>query len=204
MMKIYQPGIDLDPELQTKYCRLLISSDEERRVLGPEFFVGKALALQQWRSPKTTRAHTTPGNMERPLGDRAGIDFKTDPMALNRRAVDVLSAQLSKAGQFLPLTFDEGEYSLFNITNVIDALDMEKSDIAYFKDGGFKRVLRYAFKPEVVKDEWIFKIPQQLKGYAFVTDRFVDLVNTAGLTGFGFELLWSNDLPVASETAVSR
>lgn len=184
------------------YCRFMLASDDDRRVLN-DFgkFNGTPMPVAEWKPWKITRAYTTPGNLTKPLGDRAGIDFKSDPMVLSRRALNVLLPHIGSFGQALPLAFDDAEYFLFNITNVVDALDIEASETAYFKDGGFKRALRYAFKTDAVRDQWIFKIPQQPKGFAFVTDRFVELANNHGLTGFAFERLWSDAAPSEARAA---
>jgi hypothetical protein len=99
------------------------------------------------------------------------------------------------------LAFDEAEYAFFNITNVVDALDEAKSELKYFSDGGFHRVLRYAFKPEAVRDQLLFKIPQQPGGFAFVTDRFVEIVKANGLTGFGFDKKWTDEVSAESKAA---
>ena len=127
-----------------------------------------------------------------PLGDRQAIGYYTDPMALSRHALDVLLPHIGPLVQLVPLQFAEGEYAAVNITHVIDALDEAHSDIERFPSSGrISRILRHAFKPDRVKDELIFKIPQTPRR-AFVTDRFVKLVNDAGLTGFAFEPIWSD------------
>ncbi len=191
-MNVYRLEMDMGTDGNCIYCRLLIVDDGERRLLD-ESFRGKAIPQDRWIPFKVVRSPSTPGNLTKPLGDRAGIDFNTDPMVLSRRALEVLVPSIGAFGQVLPLDFEEADYSLFNITNVIDALDVPRSDVAYFADGGFKRVKRYAFKPEAIRDQWIFKIPQQPGCFAFVTDRFVNLVKSAGLSGFGFDLLWSEE-----------
>ena len=79
---------------------------------------------------------------------------------------------------------------------------MARSDIEYFPSSGrVSRVKRHAFHPEIVRDQWIFKIPQT-PARAFVTDRFVQLVQQAGLTGFDFEEVW-NGAPALSEASLT-
>jgi hypothetical protein len=69
---------------------------------------------------------------------------------------------------------------------------LHASETVRYPDGGLSRIKRYVFKPDAVGDQWLFKIPQKPNGFAFVTDRFVEVVQRAGLTGFGFERLWSD------------
>ncbi len=88
------------------------------------------------------------------------------------------------------MNFPEGNYSLLNVANLVDALDTEQSEIDYFPNlDQISRIKRYVFFPDLVRDQWIFKIPQ-LPRPTFVTDRFVDLVNQNHLTGFDFVEVW--------------
>jgi hypothetical protein len=206
-MNVYRADMDKGPagayDGNDVYCRLMVESDADRKVLDAfESFRGQPVDLKQWKPFKVIRAYTTPDNLTKPLGDRAGVDFRSDPVVLSRRALDELLPYIGRFGQMLPLAFDECEYSLFNITNVVDALDEAASEVWRFPSSGrIGDIKRYVFKPEAVRDQWIFKIPQRSKGFAFVTDRFVEAVQQAGLTGFGFELLWSDEKAPAARAA---
>jgi hypothetical protein len=48
------------------------------------------------------------------------------------------------------------------------------------------------FKPQALKDELIFRIPQRGASDVFVTDAFVKLVEQHRLKGFTFKPMWSN------------
>lgn len=196
-MKIYSP-INPTREKQDLYCRLTFANDADRKRFGMgDHFCGKPLPEPLLVPYKVTRSTEFPGGDATPLGDRQAIGFNTDPMALSRRALDVLLPHIGSAVQVVPLIFDEGEYALLNIVSLIDALDFEQSEKTFYRaDGMLKDIVRHAFRPEVVRDQFIFKISQNPRR-AFVTDRFVDLVQQAGLTGFHFEALWSEE-PVSA------
>jgi hypothetical protein len=199
-MNIYEPGIESRPDGQDAYVVLLYA--DESRIHDPRTSCqSKAIDLSAWVPLPVRRNYSVKGNLTKPLGDRVGIDARVDPMVLSRRALDVLLPHIGTLGQVLPLAFEEAEYAFFNITNVVDALDESKSELKFFSDGGFHRVLRYAFKPEAVRDQLIFKIPQQPGGFAFVTDRFVELVKSNGLTGFGFKLMWTDEVGAEAKAA---
>jgi hypothetical protein len=203
-MNVYRLLMDKGPSEQYNgqdgYCRLLVATDEERKVLDGQFR-GVPMSLAAWKPIKVVRMYSEPENLIKPLGDRAAIDAWSDPMVLSRRALDELVPYIGRFGQVLPLTFDECDYSLFNITNVVDAVDLDASETVRYPDGGLSRIRSYVFRPKAVRDHWIFKIPQYAKGFAFVTDRFVEVVHRAGLTGFGFELLWSDKEAPAARAA---
>lgn len=111
----------------------------------------------------------------------------------SRRAVDALRDLLEPHGEILPLLCEEGDYFLYNVIRVIDALDLARCEIPRYPDGSLaKYVESYAFKPELVRDALIFKVPNFRHSEVFVTDRLVERVEQNGLRGFDFEPLWSS------------
>ena len=110
--------------------------------------------------------------------------FGGDP-AFSRRATDSIRDILEANGEILPLKSKDGEYYAYNVTNTIDALDEEKSELKLHRDGSIMRVLQYVFHEDRIKNEQIFKIPQKI-GLVFVTDAFVQRVQDEGLLGFKF------------------
>lgn len=77
---------------------------------------------------------------------------------------------------------------------MINALDEQASSIVTFPDG--KKVLdikRFVFSPPQLTGVDVFKLPQQPFGRVFVTDKFVEIANMAGLVGFNFKWLWASD-----------
>jgi hypothetical protein len=130
----------------------------------------------------------------RELGDFAVIDAYGGILNLSQRALDTLLPHIASYGEVLPVLFDEAAFAIFNVTNVVDALDEQASDVKYFTSSGRVMAIdRFVFKPELVKNEWIFKIPQCPEAHNFVTDRFVQVVRDAGLRGFGFTKVWSDE-----------
>jgi hypothetical protein len=111
----------------------------------------------------------------------------------SRRAVVELRDLLDGNGELLSTFIGPEEYFLFNVTRVIDALDVSRSDVIRFENSS--KVLdidSHVFYRGRIGGIPIFKIPQVLTMDVFVTDRFVDRVHTAGLKGFWFPLVWSS------------
>lgn len=113
------------------------------------------------------------------LGEHAPI--------LRKPAVDALTQVLLQYGQLLPLRGEE--VWLFNATTMIDALDTERSQIAYFDDGSILAIERHAFKTDVIGEAEIFKLPMRASP-VYVTDVFVDRVRKANLRGVTFIEVW--------------
>jgi hypothetical protein len=110
------------------------------------------------------------------------------------RAVTELRNLLVGNGEILPVKIVGEEYFLFNVTRVVDALDEDSSEIIRFK--GTSRVLNireYGFHTRKLSGLAIFKIPQLVDDCIFVSDIFVERVQSAGLKGFWFPVVWSSE-----------
>lgn len=142
-----------------------------------------------------------PRGIKQKLGDYSNLSNDVHPV-FSDRARRLLAPHLEGLGQWIELTSEhDPTYWLFYITNIVDALDEPRSELLRFKDGGVMRIARYAFRPEAVRDQWLFTLPQRPGCNRCVTDRFVDLVRRHGLTGFEFTLLWSDEGASASRAA---
>ena len=109
----------------------------------------------------------------------------------SKRAAKVLEPVLKGNGELLPLDCKEGDYVAFNITKVIDALDLANSEPIYFSNGvKIMDIKRFAFHGDRLAETHIFKLPSTQSKKAFVTDSFVKAVNQAGLVGFDFIRVW--------------
>jgi hypothetical protein len=136
--------------------------------------------------------HNIPRGTKQQLGDYSNVNHNVHPV-FSERAKQVFAPHLQGLGRWIELVPDcDPTYWLFSITNVIDAMDEEKSEVKRFADGGVMRIVRFVFKPEAVRDQWLFTLPQRPGSNRCVTDRFVELARQHGLTGLEFKLLWSS------------
>ncbi len=111
----------------------------------------------------------------------------------SERAVAALKDMLEASGELLPLLCDDGQYYLFNVTSVIDALDESSSDLLRFSESGrVMRVKKYVFHSSVVSKASVFKIPQLVRSHIFVVRAFAERARERGLAGFDFRLLWQD------------
>ncbi len=109
-------------------------------------------------------------------------------------AIEALEDLLDGSGEILPATCEGEQIFLFNVTNVIDALDESNSEVIRFDDcARLMRVDRYAFLSDKLKGSVIFKIPQFPTERVFVTNHFVERVKATLLKGFWFPRVWSTD-----------
>ena len=120
----------------------------------------------------------------------------TDP-AFSTRAIEALRDMLEPNGEIIPFESPAGTYYAYNITTVLDCLDLDRSIIKYFPSNARKvlRIFRYEFIPDDVVGRTIFRIRQRPRE-SYVTSAFVDRVRERGLHGFAFYKVW----PLAPNT----
>jgi hypothetical protein len=112
----------------------------------------------------------------------------------SERAKAIFAPKLEGLGRWIELPFKEARYSLFFLTNVLDALDEAESKVLYFTDSKkVMRIAKYAFQLPVVQGQFLFTLSQRVRSNRLVTDEFVDLVREHQLTGFSFLPIWSEE-----------
>jgi hypothetical protein len=80
----------------------------------------------------------------------------------------------------------------FHCTNIVDALDENKSKIHRFADGRIMAIDEYVFLPGRIGDNEIFYVQGTRQG-PFCTERFKQKIEAQKLTGLDFILLWSDE-----------
>ena len=115
--------------------------------------------------------------------------YGTQVIILRKEAVERLRPLLLEAGEVLPLACEEAELWLWNVTNVVDALDYERSKIVRFPSSGrIMDIREHVFRPHLLGSQPAFKLPGWLPIY--LGSRFVDEVTASGLTGLKFKQVW--------------
>lgn len=113
-------------------------------------------------------------------------------LVMRKTAVEALRDLLDAHGEVLPLATDDGvELFAFN-ARVIDGLDEVRSSLMKFP--GTNRIMqitKIAFVPTVIRGVDIFRLPHRASS-TYVSDRFIQRVNAAGLRGLEFKELWSS------------
>ncbi|MEN9223102.1 MAG: hypothetical protein Q6M04_11770 [Thermostichus sp. BF3_bins_97] len=105
---------------------------------------------------------------------------------VSQRAVDLLGDILLANGELLPLIYEgEDTYFAYNVTNIIDVLDKEET-----QRRNRSSITRPAFCLDKIGDNIIFKVPETRLVRTYVTDGFIEKVQSTPLTGFKFRHLW--------------
>jgi hypothetical protein len=116
---------------------------------------------------------------------------------LSQRAVDRLWPIIEACGEALPIRLSNhpGDYYLFNVTRMIDGVDMGKSQFLRFPSGRIMKCERLVFDPKLIPNQAVFFKTTQMgpADTIYATQLAVDAVKRAKLTGHAFELDWSDE-----------
>lgn len=115
-----------------------------------------------------------------------------DAIVLRPRALIALRDILADGAEILPLATNDGvRLSLLNVTRVLNALDVERSELwRYPHNGEIGDIPAPAFHEPMVRGVHFFKLPRYTYE-VFVGEPFVKRVRAAGLQGLDFQLVWS-------------
>jgi len=151
-------------------------------------FDGKPRA-SSWKPIRMRRLKFIDGKLRQPSDFPCG----SGGLIMTEAAKEKIGSYLEKYGEFLPLRCDEGNYWLFHVTHFVDALDENASHVLRSSDhpNVVLMIHRHIFQPANLTADWMFKLPQSRgRGEIYVTDPFVDLIRTSGLTGLEFKRVW--------------
>jgi hypothetical protein len=145
-----------------------------------------------WRPVHVYRARATKREAFKP----ADIAFRVSELIMRRSGMEALRDVFEAHGELLPLATDDGvELWICNVLGVIDAHDVERSDLRDIGIPGLYSIYEHVFRPEVIGDREIFRSSAGLRKVYF-TDRFVERVKKLKLKGTEFVPLWSSEGPL--------
>lgn len=111
-------------------------------------------------------------------------------LVFRRRAVEALRDLLEAGGEILPLaTEDDVELFVLN-AQLVNALDEERASVIKFP--GTNRIMhiqKVAFVDRKIHGLDLFRLPHRASP-TYVSERFVERVNAAGLVGLRFDRVW--------------
>lgn len=110
---------------------------------------------------------------------------------ISPKAFEIIYPHLKDFAQFFETTTDFGNMYLVNIFNVNNCVNLEKSEVEYFKcSGRLKRIEKYIFYEDRIKGLELFKIPEASNSFPFITEGLKNIIEENGLTGWRYELLF--------------
>ena len=139
-----------------------------------------------WTSPPVKALTETQVDRRLPWCDFPSLSGSMPIFSKN--ALDALLPLIKDCGEIYRLDFPEREYFLFNVTRIVDALDLERSEIKWFSCEPKKilNVRKHVLKEAMVGEVPIFRLRHYSVSRFYVTDVFRDWVERHELTGFLF------------------
>lgn len=180
-MKVWQWGYDGD-----RYDSFTFPNTNDFDQYFEPFFNGAPIG-DNWGSVQFETCHSLKTTDCTGIGSNFPI--------FSEHAVQMLTSYLESNVELLPLQHPTESFYAVNVTRVIDGLDYENSIVEYVEGhpNVVRKVLRFAFKLDIIRDYPIFKTPVHKRLRVFVTDAFKNTVEANGLNGFTFELLWDSE-----------
>lgn len=117
---------------------------------------------------------------------------------MSDKAISALDSIIRDSVEYLSLAFEEKNYTMVNITKILNVIDYEKAEYETFPNS--KKILafeKYKFRTcdELLTSD-IFKLIDEPRRNPFVSDRFKKYVEENKLTGFKFELVWDSEAEI--------
>ncbi|MBZ9727111.1 hypothetical protein LB554_24515 [Mesorhizobium sp. CO1-1-11] len=152
------------------------------------------LGQKRWRPPRMKFLREQEDGTPRLYSDFPWLGEHV--LILRSTPLKVLRPILEPYGDFLPLRADE-PISLFNVTNVVDAMDEERSRTVRFDDGGIMTIENLVLRPEAIGGAEIFKLPERPDGVRlsdiYLQETIVRQIGELGFKGIAFELVWNDE-----------
>lgn len=152
--------------------------------------------MAEWKPPTLELVGSDTFNKFMPKGDF--FHYLPSTVFLSARAADRLRPILERSGEILPvhLNNDRDMIYLFNVTCVVNAVDMKRSRFLQLPSGAIGPCEHLVFNPKLIpKGTSFFKNTQMGPATSiFLTERAVEAVIEAKLIGHDFYLAWSDRL----------
>lgn len=109
-------------------------------------------------------------------------------ITVSPKAIDVFKNMFSENGEILDIQYPDG-FSFFHCTNIVNALDEEKSEIVWLdkEKGWISGINHFVLKQEKLKGHNIFRLPNANFEYIFFSENFKELYLKNNLKGIHFE-----------------
>ncbi|MEK5463529.1 DUF1629 domain-containing protein [Paenibacillus sp. FSL R7-0210] len=124
---------------------------------------------------------------------------------VSEKVKDILFPIIAEEVEILPLAHPELNLFMLNITNVIDCVDYNRSEIKLTGKGNFARFIKFVFDfSKIPEKTYMFKIKETAVVQVFVTEAFKDLVELHGLKGLDFSEVYDSAFTSEKEEEQKR
>jgi hypothetical protein len=178
-MEIYLCEADMN-----KYQNLVVTNEADWNVF---MSFNGTTKLNNWVSPVLEILKDDEYNKNLPESDFPHLLCGVP--VFSKKALKYLDPLIHEYGEILPLNFQGSDLFAFNVTNLVDGLNMSLSEYITFDDGRIMQIKKHSFIANNVNDIPIFKLIQYPISNVYVNVGFVDIVKKHKLIGFNFVIV---------------
>lgn len=124
---------------------------------------------------------------------------------VSEKVKQILEPYIKPDVEFLPLIHDEMDLFMVNVTNILDCVDWQHSDVNRFEGEyflGFNK-LKFDFS-KIPSDTYIFKFKETAATQVYVTEAFKDIIDQHQLQGLSFSVVYDSDFTEEMELEQQR
>ncbi|WP_059042048.1 imm11 family protein [Paenibacillus rubinfantis] len=119
---------------------------------------------------------------------------------VSARVKKVIEPFVKDEVEFLPLLHEEINLYMINVTNVLDCVDWERSDVQTYKDGSLAGFNKLVFDfTKIPEGTYIFKFKERASTLVFVTELFKNLVESHKFKGLDFSEAYDSEFTEEKE-----
>ena len=174
-------------------CQSLDGSNLEALIEShPRFFRNVEMAAS-WKAPKLYIA-------DKKKEESSFVHFMAGTLAMNSVTYLAYKNILLKYGELLPANVKgyKEQFYLYNVLNVVDALDHERCIRSDLGGGMVGQILEYYFTEEKLVTPMIFKVPESPLIFISVNDNrngadFFNQYHSREDTGLELQLIWKSN-----------
>jgi hypothetical protein len=188
---VYKPDTTDFVPFQIALRREGLSKAEVTRFLEQMCFRSTLPVAADWRSPPMCLRWDGFEEGGKAVACDFPIPDDSGAIVMSKRAKEALSDYLKPYGELLPLQCEEGQFWILNVTKVLDALDLAKSE--WINVPGEPATLwREAFLLDQIDGVPLFRLPPSFKkSGTYFTQQFLDVVASHKLLGLAGRSVWS-------------
>jgi len=126
-------------------------------------------------------------------------DFFSGMIIVSQRAKQIIEPYTRNEVEFLPLIHKELDLYVVNVTNVLDCIDWDKSDVVW-SDEILLRTNKLVFDiDKIPQGTYMFKFKERANLKVYVTEDFIGLIESNKLKGLGYSLEYDSEFTEEKE-----
>ncbi|MBN2980382.1 MULTISPECIES: imm11 family protein [Cohnella] len=189
-------------ELRSHYKSVPITSyNDESHPISSRFEGGSK--LQSWSPILVETIVEESYNSEESYNDFP--KYITGKPVVSSRVKEVIKLFVQEEVEFLPLMHEKLDLYMINVTNVLNCVNWERSDVKLTTKGKFAGFNKLVFDfGKIPASTYMFKIKETVRICVYVTEAFKNLIESQNLKGLDFSVVYDSEFTEEKELEQKR